>query len=157
MYRQLTAPSLLVAAIALIAGCQASGPADPQPSTGPSASSAAAGPAASPSQKAAPAGADQVTFCMRARAAGAANLVTIQDQPATDSASHKILARLDSLTAAAPPEIKPDFAKLDRLEHALLGGGQPDPQMLAQVEDPDTIAGLQRIEHYLTTNCGIHR
>ena len=37
MYRQLTAPSLLVAAIALIAGCQASSPAAPQPSTGPSA------------------------------------------------------------------------------------------------------------------------
>jgi hypothetical protein len=156
MYRQLTALSLPVAAIALIAGCQAGSPAAPQSSTGPSASSAAAGPAVGSSQKAAPAGADQAAFCMQARAVGAANLVTIQDRPAAGSDSRRILARLDALTATAPPAIGPDFAKLDRLEHALLGG-QLDPQMLAQVEDPDTIASLQRIEHYLTTNCGIHR
>jgi hypothetical protein len=156
VYRQLTTPALLVAAIALITGCQASSPAAPQSSTGHSASSAAAGPADSSSQKAPPAGAGQTAFCMRARTAGAANLLTIQDQSAAGRASHKILARLDSLTAAAPPEIKPDFTKLDRLEHALLSSGQPDPQMLAQIEDPDTIASLQRIQHYLTTSCGIH-
>jgi hypothetical protein len=156
MYRPLTAPFLLAAATALITGCQATSPPAPQPSASPPASPAAAAPAASPSHKAAPAGADQVTFCTRARATGAANLVTIQDQPAAGSNSRKILARLDSLTATAPPQITPDFTKLDRLEHALLGGGQPDPQTLTHAADPGTIASLQRIEHYLTTNCGIH-
>jgi hypothetical protein len=80
--------------------------------------------------------------------------VTIQDPYAAGSGRRRILARLDALAAAAPAGIRPDFARLDHLEHALLGNGPPDPQTLSQIEDPSTITSLKRIEHYLSASCG---
>ena len=38
---------------------------------------------------------------------------------------------------------------------AALLGGQPDPQQLARVESPDTVASLQRIQRYLASHCEI--
>lgn len=156
MYRQLTAPFLLAAAIAATAamtGCGTGGPAAPQPSASGPASSAAAGPTAAAGPAAA-SGASRGAFCALARKNGAASLVTIKDQSAAGGAGRQILARLDALTQAAPPGIRPDFTRLDHLEHALLGGGPAGPQALAQAEDPRTVTSLQHIEGYLA-DCGI--
>jgi hypothetical protein len=146
MYRQLTAPSLLAVAIAaaMMAGCASGRPAAAHPAAGSAASSAAAGPAR----------AGRNAFCALAHAKGAADLVTIKDQSAAGGGRRQILARLDALTSAAPPGIRPDFTRLDHLEHTLLGGGPPDPHTLGQVEDPHTITSLQHIERYLA-GCGI--
>jgi hypothetical protein len=95
-------------------------------------------------------------FCALARAKGAADLLNLRDSSAQGGGLDKVLANLDELTAAAPAAIKGDYTRLDRLEHALLGG-QPDPQQLARLDSPDTVASLQRIQRYLADNCGIGR
>ncbi len=100
------------------------------------------------------AGGDSGAFCALAREKGAADLLNLRDSSAQGGGLDKVLANLDELTAAAPAVIKSDYVRLDQLEHALLGG-QPDPQQLARVESPDTVASLQRIQRYLASHCEI--
>lgn len=97
---------------------------------------------------------DAHAFCALARAKGAADLVNLRDSSAQGGGLAKVVANLDQLTAAAPAAIKGDYTRLDGLEHALLGG-QPDPHQLARLDSPDTVASLQRIQHYLASQCGI--
>jgi hypothetical protein len=99
-------------------------------------------------------GDDSSAFCALAREKGAADLLTLRDGSAPGGGLDKVLANLDVLTAAAPAEIKADYTRLDELEHALLGRRR-DPQQLARVDNPDTIASLQRIQRYLASHCGI--
>jgi hypothetical protein len=93
-------------------------------------------------------------FCALAREKGAADLLNLRDGSAPGGGLDKVLANLDVLTAAAPAEIKGDYTRLDQLEHALLGRRR-DPQQLARVDGPDTVASLQRIQRYLASHCGI--
>jgi hypothetical protein len=93
-------------------------------------------------------------FCALAREKGAADLLNLRDGSAPGGGLDKVLANLDVLTAAAPAEIKGDYTRLDQLEHALLGRRR-DPQQLARVDSPDTVASLQRIQRYLASHCGI--
>jgi len=139
---------VLVATLALAAGCQ--------PGNDAAAPAAGAGngtSAPSPGDSAPPVG-DPSAFCALAKEKGAENLVKIQDQSAAGGDTRDILANLDAITAAAPSDIKPDFTRLDTLEHAILGG-KPDQKTIAQAESPDTIASLQRISAYLSDKCGI--
>jgi hypothetical protein len=99
-------------------------------------------------------GDDSSAFCALAREKGAADLLNLRDGSAPGGGLDKVLANLDVLTAAAPAEIKADYTRLDELEHALLGRRR-DPQELARVDSPDTIASLQRIQRYLASHCGI--
>jgi hypothetical protein len=118
---------------------------------------ASAAPAASARAASGPAAAaagDSRAFCALARVKGAADLLNLRDSSAQGGGLDKVLANLDQLTAAAPAVIKGDYTRLDRLEHALLGG-QPDPQQLARLESPDTVASLQRIQRYLAVHCRI--
>jgi ABC-type amino acid transport substrate-binding protein len=100
------------------------------------------------------AGGDSDAFCALAREKGAADLLNLRDGSAPGGGLDKVLANLDVLTAAAPAEIKGDYTRLDQLEHALLGRRR-DPQQLARVDSPDTVASLQRIQRYLAGHCGI--
>jgi hypothetical protein len=102
------------------------------------------------------AGGDSGAFCALAREKGAADLLNLRDNSAQGGGLDKVLANLDELAAAAPAAITGDYVRLDQLEHALLGG-QPDPQQLARVESPDTVASLRRIQRYLAGHCGIGR
>jgi hypothetical protein len=120
---------------------------------------AASSPAASFPAASTPAavGGGSGAFCALAREKGAADLLNLRDSSAQGGGLDRVLANLDELTAAAPAAIKGDYVRLDQLEHALLGG-QPDPQQLARVESPDTVASLQRIQRYLASQCGMrHR
>jgi hypothetical protein len=97
---------------------------------------------------------DSGAFCALAREKGAADLLNLRDSSAQGGGLDKVLANLDELTAAAPTVIKGDYVRLDQLEHALLDRRR-DPQQLARVESPDTVASLQRIQRYLAGHCGI--
>jgi hypothetical protein len=128
----------------------------PAASTSGAGTTAASPPAAGTTVTGTPvaAGGDSDAFCALAREKGAADLLNLRDSSAQGGGLDKVLANLDELTAAAPALIKGDYVRLDQLEHALLGG-QPDPQQLARVESPDTVASLQRIQRYLADHCGI--
>jgi len=144
---------VLVATLTLAAGCQpGNDTAAPQAAT--SAAGAGNGASAPPPGNGGTPDGDSSAFCALAKEKGAENLVRIQDQSAAGGDTRDILANLDAITAAAPPDIKPDFTRLDTLEHAILGG-KPDQKTLAQAESPDTIASLQRISAYLSDKCGI--
>jgi hypothetical protein len=142
---------VLVATLALATGCQPGNDAAAPPAAASGAGNDTSAP--SPGDGAPPAG-DPDAFCALAKEKGAENLVKIQDQSAAGGDSRDVLANLDAITAAAPSDIKPDFTRLDTLEHALLGG-KPDQKTIAQAESPDTIASLQRIAAYLSDKCGI--
>jgi hypothetical protein len=156
------AARLLLGAAALLAlstGCgHASTPAasTPAASTPIAGTTAASPPAAGTTVTGAPAaaGGDSDAFCALARAKGAADLLILRDSSTQGGGLNKVLANLNELTAAAPAVIKGDFVRLDQLERALLGARR-DPQQLARVESPDTVASLQRIQRYLATQCGI--
>jgi hypothetical protein len=154
------AARLLLGAAALLAlstGCgHASIPAVSNQSASTStASPPAAGTAGTPAVGT-PAAADggSSAFCALAREKGAADLLNLRDGSAPGGGLDKVLANLDVLTAAAPAEIKGDYTRLDQLEHALLGRRR-DPQQLARVDSPDTVASLRRIQRYLASHCGI--
>jgi hypothetical protein len=144
---------LLLAAAALVATGAGCGHASIAATSTTTSSTAATSTAAAGAPASAAAG-DSRAFCALARVKGAADLLNLRDSSAQGGGLDKVLANLDQLTAAAPAVIKGDYTRLDRLEHALLGG-QPDPQQLARLESPDTVASLQRIQRYLAVHCRI--
>jgi hypothetical protein len=131
-----------------LVGCGSSHSTPPRASESTTAHRAAS--PASPSAVAAGGGGGD--FCADTRALGLEQRISLNDGSARVDAS--LLPRLDALAAEAPTEISSDFALFVKIEHALLGGGAPDPAVLQQIDSPDTESRLGRVGSYLDEHCG---